>query len=235
MATFETFALQCAAGVALDLLAAISNIESGVQPLAVRMGHKLTVVKSAGEGVAVAVGLTDQGREPGIGLMGLTPRQLQAAGYSLQDGFDACKSLNAAAAIIRAAQVNAVERGHGPATGGRQAVRSWWRPDSRFTAATLLEAAVANERSRSAALVKLPLIGSPPEASVPKPITPTAMAPTQRPLAGPAAVPDCWDVFARHRAGFTQCETADIARPITTGARRPSPQTTAAQTPSFER
>ena len=165
MATFETFALQCAAGVALDLLAAIASVESGMRPLAVRDGDKIALVQSAGEGVAAVVGITDQGREPGIGLMGVTPRQLRAAGLSLQDGFDACNALKAAAMVFSAARANAISRGHAETTGDRVAVRMWWRPDSRFASAAALEAAVTLERAQAATLLKRDLGGALPQSA----------------------------------------------------------------------
>ena len=103
MPTFETLAAKCAAGVALDLLVGIASVQSGVHPLAIRDGATLTRVGSAGEGVALAVGAADLGREPRVGLMGLTERQLRSAGLTLADGFDACSALSVAAAIITAA------------------------------------------------------------------------------------------------------------------------------------
>ena len=181
-----------------------------MRPLAIRDGDKLTLVKSAGEGVAVAVGITDQGREPGIGLMGLTPRQLRAAGMSLQDGFDSCNALKAAALLFNAAQTNAVSRGHGAATADRAAVRMWWRPESRFPSATALEVAVAQERLQAATLIKKDLGGTPPPALTPKTSIPLAAIAPRVPGAT-AVAPDCWDIFARQRAGLSQCDTQSIS------------------------
>lgn len=222
MATFETFALHCAAGVALDLLAAIASVESGMRPHAIRDGDKLTVVQSPGEGVAVVVAITDQGREPGIGLMGLTPRQLRAAGLSLQDGFDTCSALKAAASVFGAAQTSAASRGHGDATADRAAVRSWWRPDSRFSSATALEAAVAQGRTQAATLIKKDLGGAPLQAATPKPSHPSVVATTQRGQTGPTSAPDCWDIFARQRAGLSQCEAPNVSAFPSTEAPTPS-------------
>lgn len=41
MATFEAFALKCATGMAIELLAGIVAVESGGRPLSVRDGDKV--------------------------------------------------------------------------------------------------------------------------------------------------------------------------------------------------
>jgi type IV secretion system protein VirB1 len=227
MATFETFALQCAASVALDLLAAIASVESGMRPLAIRDGDKVTVASSIGEGVAVVVGITDRGREPGVGLMALTPQQLRAAGMTLQDGFDPCKSLKAAAVIATMAQANAAGRGHGPLIADRLVVRSWWRTDSQFPSAAALEAAVAQERSQSATLTKKDLGPGPVQAAgsatKASPV-PIAITPHRPGVTSPQA-PDCWDIFARQRAGLQQCDAPDLVASAST-SRSKSPAAT---------
>ena len=223
MATFETLAAKCAAGVALDLLVAIASVESGVHPLAVRDGAALTRVASAGEGVALAVGAADQGREARIGLMGLTERQLRAAGLTLTDGFDSCASLTAAAGIIQKAGATAEKQSADAAD--RLAIRAWWHADGRFASVPAFEAAIARERASAAVLAKR---GIP--VTAPKPSTPTGgeappRAASQR--ATPPPEPDCWDIFARQRAGFAQCEDQAAAGPppLEQRVRRPEPDT----------
>lgn len=218
MATFETLAAKCAASVALDLLVAIASVESGVHPLAVREGAVLTRAGSAGEGVALAVGAADQGREARIGLMGLTERQLRAAGLTVTDGFDPCASMTAAAGMI--AKARASLQGQTAEAGDRDAIRMWW-PDARFGSLAALEAAIARERASSAALVKREVPGAapPPPASLD-----TASAKPSNLRAAQAAEPDCWDIFARQRAGFAQCEDA-APNSQEPRVRRPEPET----------
>lgn len=223
MATFEALAAKCAAGVALDLLVAIASVQSGVQPLAVRDGAALARVASAGEGVALAVGAADQGREPRIGLMGLTERQLRAAGLTLTAGFDACASLTAAAGILESARASA--RGQTADVADRMAIRSWWRSDGRFASIAAFEAAIARERSTADVLAKQELG---PKASAPSIPAETADGePGRSKQSAPVAEPDCWDVFARQRAGFAQCEDAPraVSAPPNPRVRSQQPET----------
>jgi hypothetical protein len=214
MATFEAFALQCAAGMAIELLAGIAAVESGGRPLSVRDGDKVIDVASASEGIAVVVGLIDRGRDPGIGLTGVTSTRLAAAGASIGDGFDPCTSMRAASQAFFEASNGSLGRGLGAAAAERAAVRSWWRPDSRFQAARMFEAAVRVAPIQD--LIRREFGRSP----VP---TPAAAAPKSDPRAAVVVVaprsaefrrevvePPCWDVFARARFG-SQCEAAGAA------------------------
>ena len=56
MPIFEALAAACAPAVALDLLAGIAMVESGVRTLSIRDGAQSGLVGSSGEGVAVVVG-----------------------------------------------------------------------------------------------------------------------------------------------------------------------------------
>ena len=230
MATFETLAAKCAAGVALDLLVAIASIGSGVHPLSIRDGAAPTRVATAGEGVALAVGAADQGREARIGLMGLTERQLRVAGLTLTEGFDGCASLTAAAGIVETAR--AAARGQSTDAADRLAIRAWWRADGRFTSVAAFETAIARERLSAAVLAKREIAPGSPKPLAPS--TPAELASGQSSAArtvshraAPAPEPDCWDIFARQRAGFAQCE--DQARagqtPREPRLRNPEPET----------
>lgn len=223
MATFEALAAKCAAGVALDLLVAIASVESGVHPLAVRDGAALVRVASAGEGVALVVGAADQGREARLGLMGLTERQLRTAGLTLAEGFDPCASLTAAAGIVEASRASAREPSADAAD--RVAIRSWWRSDERFASIAAFEAAIARERTAVSVLAKRELVSAGSKA--PSASDPSETADGQRgrsKQSTPVAEPDCWDVFARQRAGFAQCEDAPRAVTATPDPRVRSQQ-----------
>jgi hypothetical protein len=226
MATFESLAAKCAASAALDLLVAIASVESGVQPLVLRDGAALTRVASAGEGVALAVGAADQGRAARVGLMGLTERQLRAAGLTLPDGFDGCASLSVAAGIIQSAR--AMAQGPNTDVADQMAMRAWWRADGRFASVSAFEGAVARERAAASVLAKREIASTSPKRSAP-PVLGEADGGGSLPAGGKqhatlSIQPDCWDVFARHRAGVAQCEDPPLAvrepRP-----RRPEPET----------
>ncbi len=231
MATFEALAAKCAARAALDLLVAIATVESGVDPLVVRDGTTLTRVSSAGEGVAVAVGAADQSRDVRIGLMGLTERQLRAAGLTLYDGFDACASLSAAAGIIATTRANS----DGPSSDAANtvALRAWWRADGRFASLSAFEAAIMRERAAASVLAKREVASGAPRPLVPSGSHAAAggepMAAAHKRHAILAAEPGCWDIFARQRAGVAQCEDQGVTKPEPftpePRPRRPEPET----------
>jgi type IV secretion system protein VirB1 len=218
MPIFEALATACAPAVALDLLAAIAMVESGIHPLAIRDGTTIALAASSGEGVAKAVGAADQGRDAGIGLMGLTAGRLQKAGVSIADGFDPCISMAAAQTLIKGAHAEADKRGIDLLLWDRVAIRGWWRPDNRFVSGAAYESAVTAERSKVDTLAKISLKGSlsvsrsttisvtrstgtlsstkdnVSEASQRAPREPSHNIPAP---SKPAVEPPKWDVFAR--------------------------------------
>ncbi len=221
MPIFEALATACAPTVALDLLAAIAMVESGVNPLAIRDGSQIALASSPGEGVATAVGAADQGRDPGIGLMGLTAGRLQKAGVSIADGFDPCVSLTAAQTLIKAAHAAADKRGIDQLLWDRVAIRGWWRPDDRFVSGAAYESAVTAARSKVDSIAKITLKGRLPlpdaaaasvtraagsfSESKDKAIEASQQTPREAPQRAlapstPAAEPPKWDVFARAKS-----------------------------------
>ena len=218
MPIFEALAMACAPAVSLDLLATIAMVESGVNPLAIRDGTQIALAASSGEGVATAVGAADQGRDPGIGLMGLTAGRLQKAGVSIADGFDPCVSMAAAQTLIKGAHAEADKRGVDQLLWDRVAIRDWWRPDNRFVSGAAYERAVTAERSKVDAIAKISLKGRLPapdsrtvsvsrsagmvSSSKGNVIEAFQQTPGEAPqrvpaLSTPAAEPPKWDVFAR--------------------------------------
>ena len=217
MPIFEALAAACAPAVALDLLAGIAMAESGVRSLSVRDGVQSGLVGSSGEGVAVIVGAADQGRDLGIGLMGITASRLQKAGVSIADGFDPCVSMGAAQTLIKGMYAEAEKRGLDPQLWDRVAIRDWWRPDDRFVSGAAYEGAVRAERSKVDAISKISIHRTMHAAVVNAAISPNstvgragnthdaqALPRTSRVEAlrgtvptGPAPEPEKWDVFAR--------------------------------------
>ena len=207
MMTFFTLAQQCAPAIALDLLAALSAVESGIDPLAVIDGPKRASVATAGHALAAAVGVTDQGREVGVGLTGISATQLARLGVPLSDAFEPCRNLSAAQAVIEDTYRAAQQRGLTGAGADRYVIRSWWRPDGRFATAEAYAEAVALERARANDHLKHPVRGTgeprvatadttpvnSEKASPPSSLAAEVATPSMREPAAP------WDVFGQSR------------------------------------
>ena len=168
----------------------------------------------------MAIGAADQGRDPGIGLMGLTAGRLQKAGVSIADGFDPCVSLAAAQTLIKRAHAEAEKRGVDQLLWDRVAIRDWWRPDDRFVSGAAYERAVTAERSKVDAIAQISLKGGLPapgsstasvlrstgtlssaKDTVIEPVQPPREAPHRAAVPSiPAAEPPKWDVFARAKS-----------------------------------
>ena len=207
MTTFFTLAQQCAPAIAFDLLAALSAVESGIDPLAVIDGPKRASVATAGHALAAAVGVTDQGREVGVGLTGISATQLARLGVPLSDAFEPCRNLSAAQAVIEDTYRAAQQRGLTGGGADRYVIRSWWRPDGRFATAEAYADAVTQERAKANDHLKHPVRGTgeprvaamhPTPANFEKASPPSSLAaeaatPSMREPAAP------WDVFGQSR------------------------------------
>jgi len=169
--------------------------------------------------MALVVGAAGQGHEPRVGLMGLTEQQLRLRGLSLADGFDACGSLSAAAAIITASKGGTASQTLSAEAANWAVARTWWHSGEQYASVSSLEAAIARERVNAAVLLK-------PEFA-PSSQTMPALSSTSEPSSEDASLqpaekrsasrePDCWDIFARQRAGLTQCDD-----PASAGAAEP--------------
>ena len=211
MIIFSTLAQQCAPAIALDLLAALSAVESGFDPLAVIHGPKREPVATVGHAVAAAVGVTDQGREVGIGITGIGAAKLAAVGISLSDAFEPCRNLAAAQVVIEVTYRAAGHRGlKGPAA-DRYVIRSWWRADGRYPSADTYSEAVERERAKANDHLKHFVRGArePDKATAPSANTEKASPPSS--LAAEATTPSTralpstrepaasWDVFGQSR------------------------------------
>ena len=207
MTMFSTLAQQCAPAIAFDLLAALSAVESGFDPLAVIDGPKRELAATVGHAVAAAVGVTDQGREVGVGLTGIGAAKLARLGVSLSEAFEPCRNLSAAQAVIEDTYHAAEQRGLTGAGADRYVIRSWWRPDGRFATAEAYAEAVRQESARANDHLKHPVRGTgaprvatadttpanPEKASPPSSLAAEVATPSMREPAAP------WDVFGQSR------------------------------------
>jgi len=161
--------------------------------------------------MALVVGAAGQGHEPRVGLMGLTEQQLRLRGLSLADGFDAFRSLSAAAAIITASKGGTASQTLSAEAANWAVARTWWPSGEQYASLSNFEAAIARERANAAILLKREIaLSSTTEASPEE----TPLHPAEKRSA--SHEPDCWDIFARQRAGLTQCDD-----PAPTGATEP--------------
>ena len=212
MATFETFAAKCAVTVALDILLGIASIESGVRPLAIRANGAPIAIPDSGAGVAMALAASDKGHDVGIGLLGLTERQLASAGVSITEAFEPCSNFRAGAAQFDRAAQDAMKRGLIGAGVEKSAIRSWWRPDGGYVSSEAYERAVQLARKSAASLATKELGGNLPSVDAGRTDMKVTAQSVPRPphradataAAASKAVPPCWDVFARARFG-AQC------------------------------
>ena len=203
MVLFVDLAAQCAPQVSADLLGAIASIESGLQPLMVRSSAASDIAGSAGEGIALAVGRLDAGRDVAIGLMGLDARTLGAAGLSYSEAFDACRNLEAAGHVVDGMLKAAEKMGLSPSKAERHAVRAYFqRSLARIETVDAYEARVlAEKQTLGPGLNRLTIKGSATALtagarSVPRDVQREASATKMaEPVAVRASPKPAWDVF----------------------------------------
>ena len=147
MVLFVDIAGQCAPQVPTDLLAAIATVESGLNPLAVRVGRRTEVVGSVGHGVAAVVGELDAGGSVGVGLMGLDGHTLAAQHVTPIEAFDACRNLEVAGRILDALLKAAETAGLSRNAAERQAIRAYFVKSGQEGTPAAYEAKVSQERA----------------------------------------------------------------------------------------
>lgn len=112
---FLALAAACAPSVPPQTLAPLIQVESAFNPLAINVNGEPRVQVKAGtpaEAVAVARRLIAQGRSLDLGLGQINSRNLAWLGISIEDAFDPCRNLAAAARVLqdgygRAARIEA--------------------------------------------------------------------------------------------------------------------------------
>ncbi|WP_421932382.1 lytic transglycosylase domain-containing protein [Phenylobacterium sp.] len=174
-------ATACAPQVAPQTLLAIVQVESGFDPLAIGVNGAPNLTprpRTAGEAAATARALIGVGRSIDLGLAQLNSRNLAALGVTIDQAFDPCRNLAAAARLLQANYAAALAEQ--PA--GQAALRAALsRYNTGHPTRGLSNGYVAKVAAAVPALAPAPL--TPPQtlASAPEPEAPA-----------PA-----WDVFAR--------------------------------------
>lgn len=100
---FLSIAHQCAPMTEPAELAAIVSIESGFDPLAIRINSDKVLIKqprSKVEAIEIATSLQIDGQDPDLGLGGLSLQSLNQLGLSIADAFDPCKNLAATGQLL---------------------------------------------------------------------------------------------------------------------------------------
>lgn len=96
--SFLDLIAQCAPSAEIREVAAILDVQSGVNRLAVRVsGRQPVVAASTGEAMAIAVDALNRGHQVAMGIGGLNERMLRRVGLGLADAFDVCASIQVVA------------------------------------------------------------------------------------------------------------------------------------------
>lgn len=115
---FLALAQQCAHSAPAEILAAIAQVESGLNPYAIRLNSMRPgspgVVRqptTLGEAATKAKALLASGNDIDIGLMGLPANVLSSYGTTIEQALDPCVSLKIAATRLRLYAKRAEQRG----------------------------------------------------------------------------------------------------------------------------
>jgi type IV secretion system protein VirB1 len=104
LAAAFALAAQCAPAVAPETLLSVVQVESGFDPLAIGVNGKPRISVSAAtrtEAVSKASALIAAGRSVDLGLAQINSRNLAWLGLTIEDAFDPCRNLAAAARVLR--------------------------------------------------------------------------------------------------------------------------------------
>jgi type IV secretion system protein VirB1 len=104
LALVLTLSAQCAPGVSPQTLAAIAHAESRFHPLAigVNRGDAIGQPRTRDEAIRTARRLINAGANIDLGIAQINSGNLHWLGLSIEDAFDPCRNLAAAATVLRA-------------------------------------------------------------------------------------------------------------------------------------
>jgi len=183
----------CAPSVAPETLAAISHVESRFDPLAIgvnRGARRPPRARDAGEAARLARGLLSEGANIDLGLAQINSSNLAWLGLTVEDAFDPCRNLAAAATVLRT--------GYRPTSSAA--------PDQQAALRIALSRYNTGNAERG---FRNGYVGRVEDAAIAlrlaRPATPAAATETRAPptsLSLEAEPPPPWDVFGRARAGL---------------------------------
>lgn len=182
-----SLAQACAPTVAPATLAAIAHVESRFDPLAIgvnRGPRPARRARDAAEAAAMARGLIARGANLDLGLAQINSANLGWLGLRVEDAFDPCRNLQAAATVLRAGY-----RPRGASPHARQAaLREALSRYNTGDAGRGVRNGYVGKVERAA--VRLALAAPAPAGPPPAPLR-------LEPEPLPAPPPPRWDVFAR--------------------------------------
>lgn len=167
-------AAQCAPGVAPETLLSVVQVESGFDPLAIGVNGKPRITVNAAtrtEAASKTSALIAAGRSVDLGLAQINSRNLAWLGLTVEDAFDPCRNLAAAARVLR----GGYDVDQASIVGEQQALRvALSRYNTGDAARGFDNGYVAKVVSASARLVPAiqPTPGTPAEAAEPPPSRP---------------------------------------------------------------
>ncbi|WP_025091677.1 lytic transglycosylase domain-containing protein [Brucella intermedia] len=100
---FVDVAQQCAPQIAIETLAAVVSVESGFNPLAIRINSGDPLANqptTKAEAIETASILIAEGQDVDLGLAGINSRNLGRLGLSVSDAFNVCLNLKASASLL---------------------------------------------------------------------------------------------------------------------------------------
>lgn len=187
---FLVLAAACAPTVPVQTLAPLIQVESAFNPLAINVNGEPRVQAKANarpEAVAVARRLIAQGRSVDLGLGQINSRNLAWLGLTVEDAFDPCRNLAAAARVL--------QDGYG------RAARLDGDPQTALRTAFSFYNTGHPQRGYDNGYVTKVIRAAGHAALRPAPVDPEVDVAPLASSSIPAAPPPTWDVFGRDDGG----------------------------------
>jgi len=151
---FIDVAQQCAPQIAVETLAAVVSVESGFNPLAIRINSDYPLADqpaNKAEAIETASNLIAEGHDVDFGLAGISSGNLDRLGLSVSDAFDLCLNLKASASLLDGYYRVAIEAGATKTQAERVMLRSYYgHGDASLGEMVGYDARVLAERKRLA-------------------------------------------------------------------------------------
>ena len=210
--------------ISAETIAAVVSIESGFDPLAIRINSDRPYLGPPGskaEAIEIATTLVADGENVDLGLSGVSNYEFSALGVSISDLFDPCVNLKAAGTLLDRYYQAAVKTGASSGEADTMMLRSYYgHGDARTGAMVGYDRRIAEERQKISGTIDSITLrdadgggGLPQREIADGLVSPTGAANSSAssasavgsdpPLAEPIAPPPSWDVFGQGRQSTT--------------------------------